>query len=170
MAHRRRTFPAGARRKTTWVGPADQGFVVVAANTQVIISSFTPGTQGLPQPTVIRSRGIVSVVFDDLTADRTVVGAWGIGVVSQEAFIAGQAAIPGPWSEAGWDGWLAWGTFGNALEFVTGTGSLLSSTTEVVDSKGMRKVTDGEVIVLMAESEATAFRIAMNIRMLLKLS
>ena len=39
-----------------------------------------------------------------------------------------------------------------------------------VDSKGMRKVSDNETIVLMAESQQGAFQISMNFRMLLKLS
>ena len=39
-----------------------------------------------------------------------------------------------------------------------------------VDSKAMRKVTDDETIVLVAESQVGAYKISMPLRLLLKLS
>jgi len=170
MARRSRIVARGSARKTTWIGPADQGFVSVGTAGNVILSSFDPAANGLPQPTIVRSRGIVTVVPTVFPGDIEIEGAFGIAVVSDQAFAAGQASIPGPWTESGWDGWFVWGTFAVAYEEETNAGMMLSSVSQVVDSKAMRKVHDNETIVLMAEARGIAFRIAMQIRMLAKLS
>ena len=170
MARPRRTFAGGTRRKTSWVGPADQGHVTVATNTSVIIASFDPQVQGLPQPTIVRTRGQISLVPDATSADVRIVGAYGLGVVSREAFVAGTAAIPDPFDEAGWDGWFVWRSFGMAWDFSDNTGARFSQMNQEVDSKAMRKVTDGEIVVFMASSQAGAYDIVMPLRMLVKLS
>ena len=167
---RPRQFPRGARRKTTWLGPADQGFVSVASNTAVIIASFDPAASGLPSPMIVRTRGEVAYHSPSFAADLQIVGAYGLAVVTDRAFAAGAASIPGPFTDAGWDGWFVWGSFGYTIEFLDATGSMLTTATQIVDSKAMRKITDDETIVLVAESQVGAFEISMPLRLLVKLS
>ncbi len=173
MANRSRGFrnQRGPQRQVTWIGPADQAFISIPSTTKVIVASFDANSAGLPKPTVVRTRGVVSVRADiPLAADQSFVGAFGVAIVSDRAFAAGAASIPGPFDDAGWDGWFVWGSFGDTYEFSDATGILSVSKDHIVDSKAMRKVTDDETIVFMAESQSGAFDINMPLRMLLKLS
>ena len=173
MARGRLVLPrrSGTRRQTTWVGPADQGYVAVASTTKVLIGSFDPSTAGLPKPTIVRTRGEVSVAVDvGVVVDTDIVGAFGICVISDQAVAAGAASVPGPFDQADWDGWFVWRSFGLRLEHKSAVGIDKVSQGYEVDSKGMRKVTDNETIVLVAESQSGAFDISMAVRMLLKLS
>ena len=161
-----------ARRKTTWVGPADQDWVDVAGGTAVIVASFTPAT-GVPsmaEPTLVRTRGEVALAVDSIAVAIKVVGAYGLAVVSTASFTAGVASIPTPWSDPGWDGWFVWRSFSLKLAVASGVGFDMIQHTQEVDSKAMRKVTAAETIVLVAESEGEAFEISMPLRLLFKLS
>ncbi len=167
---RNRGFTRSARRQLTWVGPAEQAYVTVTNGSKVIIASFDAATNGLPKPTVVRTRGEVSVVPTTFAADLDIIGAYGLAIVSDRAFAAGAASIPGPFTDAGWDGWFVWRSFSQHVEFIDGTGFLITRMAHEVDSKAMRKITDDETLVLMAESQAGAFKISMPLRFLFKLS
>jgi len=104
------------------------------------------------------------------TGTTKIVGAYGICIVTDTAFGVGAGSIPGPWSEPGWDGWFVWGAFGYSVINATAAGFALASEHHLVDSKAMRKITDDETMVLMAESQASAFSINMPLRHLFKLS
>ena len=105
-----------------------------------------------------------------VAADVIMVGAFGLGVVMDRAFAAGVASVPGPFTDASWEGWFVWRSFSNVYEFHTAASALLLSVSQEVDSKGMRKVSADETIVLVAESQSGGFDISMPIRLLLKLS
>ncbi len=170
MAHRRGFTRGGSKRQVTWVGPADQGFVSVGTGAKVIVATFAAGTS-FEKPTVVRTRGAVAVEATSFGADLEFTGAYGLGVVSDQAVAAGVASIPGPWSDSDWDGWFVWRSFAARVEFSDATGILFpASLQHEVDSKSMRKVSDNETIVLVAESQAGAFSIAMHLRVLMKLS
>ena len=158
------------KRQVTWIGPADQNYVAIATGANVILQSFDPAGAGMEKPTITRIRGQVSVGPQSGAADLDIVGAWGIAIVSDQAFAAGQASIPGPFDEAGWDGWLAHGFYSMKLDVTTDVGRLLIDRVQEIDSKGQRKVSDGETIVVMAESNVGAYDISLQFRMLLKLA
>ncbi len=170
VARRRITSVRGPRRKTTWGGVADQSYVAVGANASVIVSSFQPFASGIINPTVIRKRGMISIVPNVTTADIEIVGAYGVGVVTADAFAAGAGSIPGPWTDSDWDGWFVWRSFSMSFEFQDATGVMLDGLQFEVDSKAMRKIESDDVIVSMCESQAAAFRISAPIRTLLLLS
>ena len=159
----------GACRKTAWVAPADQAFVAVATGAKVIVASFDPGLLD-PSPTIIRTRGQVSYFPNNAGADISVVGAFGVGIVSQEAFAIGITAVPGPFDSADWGGWLAWGSYSSRQEFSDTTGIFQSSWQIDVDSKGMRKVATNETLILVWESQSGAVDVLMPLRTLWKLS
>jgi len=175
---RGRSFPArgrsGPKRLVSWLAPADQGFIGVASTAKVIVGSFTPAllVPSIDRATIVRTRGQVSVKFGAYTADLTIVGAVGMGVVSADAFAAGVASVPGPFSDADWDGWYMWRSFGYHWEVSAAgsTGQGRASNEFEVDSKAMRKIGTNEVCVIVAESQSGAFEINVPLRTLLKLS
>ena len=160
-----------SKRQVTWVGPADQNTVAVASGASVIIASFAPFTgASMHKPTIVRTRGAVAIAPQTFGADVAISGAFGVGIVSDEAFAAGTASIPRPFDDAGWDGWFVWGSFSEFYEFGSSVGVRRQALQIEVDSKAMRKVSDNETIVLMAESQTGALNVAMHLRLLMKLS
>ena len=167
---RGRVVRRAQRRQVTWVGPAEQSFLNVATGGTTLIASFTPDTAGLPKPTVVRTRGMVGVLPQLFSADLSIVGAFGLCVVSSQALAQGAGSIPGPFDDAGWDGWFVWGSFNYHLDFASEASKFRAMQEYEVDSKAMRKISDNEAIVFMAESQSGAFQISMPLRLLLKLS
>ncbi len=161
---------SGSRRQTTWVGPPAQGYVTVASTAKTLVGSFDPEASFMVAPTIVRTRGMVSFRLSSFAADLAIVGAVGVGVVSDRAFAAGAASIPGPFTDASWGGWLAWRSFAFNFDVTTDVGRLLASWTLEMDSKAMRKIAIDETIVLMAESQQGALEVAMPLRLLMKLS
>ena len=156
----------GPKRKTLWIQSADQGFVAIAGNTNVIHQSFTSSE---PE-TLVRTRGIASIALAGYSADQEQVGAIGFGVVSEQAAVAGAASIPGPFSDADWPGWFVWFPFSFRFESITQAGVLLASVQIPFDSKAMRKVSANERIMVMVETQLDAARVAITFRMLTKLA
>ncbi len=167
---RRRSFAAPRARSsrlTQWIGPADQGYVSVASAGATIISSAS-----FEEPlTIMRSRGNVSIQPGSFAADLNVVGAFGVAIVTTEAFTAGIASIPEPFSDADWGGWFVWRSFSMHLDVQSAVGFDVNSALQFeVDSKAMRKVSQNETLVTIAESREGAFDISANLRTLIKLS
>ncbi len=169
MAHPRRSFSRGPKRQVAWINSADQGYLTVSAGSKAIHQSFAPATAGLLKPTIVRTRGVVSFKSTQAAADAEVIGAYGMAIVSDQAFAAGAASIPGPFTDADWDGWFLWGGIALSLQFVDATGVYVEDRLLEVDSKAMRKVSDNETVVFMVESQAVAFEFAAVFRELFKL-
>ena len=153
-----------------WVAPADQGFVVVGSNVKLLISSFDAEAGGAPRPTMVRNRGAVVHRPTALAADIEYSGAFGVGVVSAQAFAIGITALPGPWSDADWSGWMVWRSFAGAFDVTSDISRILLHTVLEVDSKAMRKIGPNDIVVTMAESATGGFDIFDGVRQLLKLS
>ncbi len=169
MARQRRNFGGhgGSKRMTSWIGPADQGFIAVAADGASIISSISSGN--VDTGTVVRSRGEVGIVPASFAADVEIVGAYGIGIVSTQAFGIGITAIPHPFTDSDWDGWFVWRSFNYALEFQDAAGVRDATHRLEIDSKAMRKLEGDYTMVAVAESQSVAFRISAPVRHLFKL-
>ena len=161
---RRNSFRGrGFRPAGVWSGLASTGVITVAAATKVILGSFVVG-----QPlTLRRTRGVIFAGSDQIVAAETVQGAVGLVVVSEDAFAAGAASIPGPVSDIESELWAMYQPFFNRFSFATAVGFDGASGQSVdVDSRGQRKVTNDERIVFMVEnaSVAAGLQIAFNIR------
>ena len=106
-----------------------------------------------------------------MITDIEIIGAFAACVVTDRAFAAGSGSIPGPHSDAGWDGWYVWRSFHYVQEAAGTVASLMQQATILeIDSKAKRKMTDDETLVLMVESETGALRISSQLRTLLMLS
>ena len=169
---RGRGFPrvrGGAKRRTDWIGPADQGFVSVASAGATLLSNVQFSTSS----TIVRVRGHIAIRPAVYSADVDIIGAYGIGIVSAEAFTVGITAVPEPFSDGDWGGWFVYETFSMRVEFRSDTGVLAGdqSTLSIpIDSKAMRKVESNEALVVVAESQAGAYAISSQIRILNLLS
>ena len=159
----------GQRRKTTWIGIADQAFVSVSANSSAIIQSFEIDGNFDEPITVVRVRGALQVVPQTFATDQNIIGALGVGIVSDQAFAAGAASIPGPWTNSSWDGWFLWQPVTYFFEVTTDIGRLVFPQF-TLDSKAMRKVEANETIVTMFESQGPAVSVSAPTRLLIKLS
>ena len=165
MARPRGRVSRGPRRRTQWVGPADQNYVSVAAGGATLLALFSFAEAA----TIVRLRGQVSF-HGASAADLSMAGAVGICMVSDEAFAAGVTAVPEPFTDADWSGWFWWQAFTGRFEVQDTTGSLLQSWQIEIDSKVMRKVGPNETAVIVCESQSGAFQIATPVRMLVKLA
>ncbi len=160
----------GKRRATEWIASADQGFIGVATGASVLTQSFTP----TEQETIVRTRGWLYIRPTILTATSDMSGAFGLGIVSNQALAAGAASIPAPWTDASWDGWLVWIPFSFRVDIGAGqaTGPTRSNVGQghTIDSKAMRKVELNESVVVMCESQVGGFSVDAKFRMLFKLA
>ena len=85
--------------------------VAIPAGTKVLVARFTAaqilGFAGA-QSTIVRERGMFGWATDQVAVDETQTGAVGFAIVSEIAAAAGAASVPGPFTDASWDGWYAW--------------------------------------------------------------
>ena len=154
-------------RMTQWIGPADQGYVAVNSTVTTILASFA----FLEAATIVRIRGQASVKLQTYGADLDIVGAVGIGLVSDEAFAAGVASMPAPFDDADWGGWMLHRMFSARFEFTDATAGVQPASWEYeLDSKAMRKVGPNMTLAVIAQSQGGAFSVSIPLRVLVKLA
>ena len=174
MARRpfRRGVVRAQRRLTTWIQSADQTFFNNATGAKTINQSFAmDGSVLAPDATFVRVRGVLTIAPQTAAADLDFAGALGFGIVSDQAFGIGITAVPGPVTDASWDGWFVWMPFSYRLEVVGApTDTLILLKDFIIDSKAMRKIHGNETLVVMTESVSGAFTASVQFRMLAKLA
>ena len=161
---------AGSQRQKTWVGPANQSDIAIGSGLSVIMSSFDPAASFMLAPTIIRTRGTLAIWPTAFGVDLDFAGAYGLCIVSNEAFAAGAASVPRPFDDANWGGWIVWQSFGGHLEFSSGVGVNLEQLRYEINSKAMRKIKDNETVVEVCESQTGAFQALGIIRQLYLMS
>ncbi len=156
---RRRGFSQGrhqvaTRRNLTWdQGPGQTTATVFSSSTTAVIGSGISPTVGTL--TIRRIRGVLE--FLQITGAGTGEGfhyAAGIGVASQDAFLAGVAALPNPLDDMTW-GWM-WHHIGN-VRMVTATiadgvnGSSVHERVEI-DGKAMRILGENDIVFMSVQA------------------
>ncbi len=165
----------GPRRATTWGSSVDKTAVTnLAAATTVLHESFSDATLATVVPaTIVRTVGSFWCKSDQVAAERTPIGALGMAVVSEQARVAGVASVPSPTADSDSDLFFQFLHWTCGFNFVTAAGVL--GTEEWArfdfDSRAMRKVVDGDAIVMVVSNSATAGGIdfVLQFRMLFKL-
>ena len=175
MAHRR-DFRRGAAairqsRLTQWLElqPIDSGF---SAGGSVIMFSLSTAEKALRPFTVVRSRLLVAVTSDQLAASEIQVAALGIAVVSDQAEAIGVTAVPTPITDMSSDLWLMHQLLYNEFLFASGVGFQDGGMEQyAIDSKAMRKVNDGEDLIVVGEASSVGegLRLTVGGRILVKL-
>ena len=162
------------RRRTGWEnGP--RGSILPGAVGKTI---FPIGQLSLEDgQTVVRIRGELNAFLLVSAAGNPRIESIGFGicVVTEQAFLAGATAIPGPLSEMFWEGWM-WHqltSFETNPAFVLPSNRGPGSERFTVDSKAMRKFDEGNVLVAVVELadlfNSAAARFILDSRILLKL-
>ena len=172
MATRRRFTSArrgSYRPPTDWSSVSNAGLTNIAATTKILVASFqVVGSSH----TVKRTRGLIHWKSDQLTASEYTIGAFGMCVVSEDAFAAGVASIPGPFSDASSDLWMVHQYVVSDMIFGTAVGfDSMGGRSYEIDSKAMRKVSEEERLVVVFENGAAdAAQFGFAIRLLTSLS
>ena len=140
---RGRSLTRSPRRKTVWgVGPVASVVAITAVDTPQL---WTAGVNLVDEQevTLIRTRGIFHYVLSAVSSTHGgMAGAAGIGLVTTQAFTAGQASVPSLVADEDWDGWL-WHSYFDvrSITATIGDGANAGAIHQrgEIDSKAMRK-------------------------------
>jgi len=182
---RRRVRPSGGsfrdspRRLSVWeLGPGGDDLptldrVAISSDTNVIIGQGI--TPVVPHLTVVRIHGFLEISLNTAGAQRSGFNwAAGIGVVTSDAFAIGITAIPQPFSDVQWPGWM-WHASGSIR---TAFGALAigdpseNPVVVPIETKSMRKLRLNEILMLTVqggETGTSSMDVAGMTRVLLKL-
>ena len=137
----------------TWGYLQSTGSATILAPSSVfLMGSFVQNVPAIEE-TVLRTRGVISINSDQSAAVERQQGAFGMIVVSEQAFTAGVASLPSPVSQGGNDEWFVHQSFAQQSAKSLGTGPVPSIW---IDSKAMRKVPEGYRIALIIENADAA--------------
>jgi len=144
-----------SRRSTSWnVGPSQGGLPSITAGGAFL---WDTGAQvALEGLTLVRIRGQMSIWLESVgtIGDGFFASAFGLCVISENAFGVGVTAIPSPITDVAWDGWL-WHSFvGPIMGFSVTESENTGPVSQVrmdIDSKAMRKLKLSDVIVGVGE-------------------
>jgi len=119
-----RTFSRRVKRATDWqLGILAIGETSVPAAGKAVIASFSSATLAAIAPsTIIRTRGFFSIRSDQAAASELQIGAIGLGLVNEVARALGITALPGPLTDALWDGWFFHQFFSQSFIVADATG------------------------------------------------
>ena len=154
------------RRATVWLGRAPS-VNTLASGTPVLLSVLNAAALALRPFTVVRTRGILFIASDQQAANENMMAAWAQCVVSEQASAIGVTAVPTPVTDSGSELFFGYQWMLNVFRFGDNTGFQgVNGYHQVVDSKAMRKVSEGEDLVEVIENSAagagcdlqTAFR------------
>jgi len=157
MAHRR-FVRSRSRSMKTWLAQIEPARGIDIMPIDITSGFFSAGNKFFGSPfvddvTILRTRG--SAVFNmeanaGMTHEDAVSVAVGVGLVTEEAAIAG--AMPLPFDNPGWDGWFYYQTVGfeHFNTGLVGTEVGIRASWEI-DSKAMRKIQGGMVLALATQ-------------------
>jgi len=160
MPQRRSRSFAGPRqgrsqRVTQWgAGPDEVGYTTLAAGGVDFMASGNAAFLAARPFTIIRVRGVLSINSDQVVASEEPMGAIGMAVVSDEAVAAGLGSLPTPIGSEASDKWFVWQAM-MAPFSLSAVGSSSQGGEYIIDSRAMRKVNDGEDLIVMAENASS---------------
>ena len=148
-----RGLARGPRRESQWLELAPNRVTLAVANTAVLMNSLTVAEKALRPFTIVRTRGLLYAESDQSAANEFWHVAYGMAVVSDQAEVIGVTAIPTPQTDRESDLWLVYEEIANDFLFGSGVGfDGAAGRTKDFDSKGMRKVEEGQDVVWVSES------------------
>jgi len=146
--------PARAKRMTEWAGAITTVPVALAGSTINLILSFSQALLADLVPcTLVRVRGQLMFESDRGALGENPAGAFGISVVKENARVAGVASLPNPVADIGDDSFVCWEPWS-----VSFNDAAAAANVQIVpiDCKAMRKITDGDAIVMMVDNSSPA--------------
>ncbi len=168
---RARTAP---KRLTEWQGIVGGPTAVtsLAAATSTLVFVNTAGELAKRPYTIVRTRGRLWVRSDQSTGTEAPFGALGMAVINDQAITIGITAIPKPVSDAEFDQWFVWEPWAASVRFGSSVGFSEEFLSYEIDSKAMRKVEEGESLVVVMENQAASHgaQFILQFRQLVKLN
>ncbi len=119
--------------------------VTITTTGGIIFFSLNAAALALRPFTVVRSIFEMYIRSDQEAAAEIQGCAVGLAVVSDQAVAIGVTAVPTPITDMGSDLWYGYKLITSSSS--SGTGSAVSGRSEVLDSKAMRKVEDGQDMI-----------------------
>jgi len=139
------------KRVTQWTSTAPEtAFIGLAAATAVIDSTFVTDVNN-PE-TIIRIRGLLTIVTDQTASSESPFGAFGVAVVSNQAVAIGVTAVPTPYADAESDFWMYHQFFAAPMNVATAIGIGSLDQQYILDGKAMRKITPDQTLILVMEN------------------
>ena len=169
--HSRAHFSRPAPKTKVWIG-AGVANAAIAGSATVLYSTLNAAALALRPFTILRTRLIISVTSDQITASEFVQGTFTKQVVTEAAAAAGVGSVPSGITEPDADYFVYMGFM---AEFILSSAvGLFDNTGEgrnwVVDSKAMRKVgIDDQVVTIIENRVATGLLLAVEGRTLIQL-
>ena len=139
------------RRETIWFGGTGFAQTLAATTTVAFLQSLNASALALRPFTVIRTRGVLRVMSDQLAATETYGASFGQAIVSDQAVVIGVTALPTPTTDSASDLWYVYEYLAGRLNVATAVGIEEGGVERIIDSKAMRKVEDGQDIVSVTE-------------------
>jgi len=162
-----------ARRESLWLFVGSTRTTIATPSTAVFLNLLTTAALALRPFTVVRVRGMIQVVSDQVAVGEFQSGALGVAVVSDQASAIGITALPTPITDKGSDLWFVYQHFMSSNSAATAASIAKLSTEVEYDSKAMRKVEDGQDVVFVVESDiagvANGLIVTHTARVLIKL-
>ncbi len=169
----RSSFIRGAvrsRRETEWIGITAVFPSLASSGVAALTSSLSAAALALRPFTIVRTHIAWLCQSDQVAVSEPFIGNLGLAVVSDQATAVGVTAVPTPATEQGSDLWFLHAIWPGQMEFVTAAG-FASYQPKEIDSKAMRKVVEGQDVVMVVEAGLGGNGVDMTIagRMLVKL-
>ena len=154
--HGLRSRMVASGRKTFWLGGSVAETTLTTANSAAIITSLNAAALALRPFTVIRSRGYWSMESDQNAASESQQAHIGAIVVSDQAVAIGVTAVPTPVTD-NQSSWIFFEGNSQRYQVVSAIGSIANKVPWInrIDSKSMRKVEEGQDLIIVAENSGT---------------
>jgi len=157
------------RRESLWGSWDTVQTTLSGAPTAAITNSLNATALALRPFTIVRFRGWMHVVSDQIAATETYIGDVAMAVVSEQASALGVTAVPTPLTDKGSDLFFVYEQLGTRLQFADATGFINNGVSKEIDSKAMRKVNGDQDVVMVVENEIAGCVITTTGRFLVKL-
>ena len=160
------------RRLTAWGAAAPASVTLAAASTASLVFSLGAEALSLRPFTIIRTRGVMQVISDQIAQTESQQVGLGCCVVSDQAAAIGVTAVPTPFTDMASDLFHVYENvydtlrFGSNIGFKAPFGHMIQ-----FDSKAMRKVNEDQDVVTVLESSAisSGLIVVIGFRFLIKL-
>jgi len=141
----------GSRRLTSWFDIAPTRSTLTAAGGS-IQNSLTAAELALWPFTIIRTHLVVHIESDQAAASEFQIGAVGMAVVTEQAVAAGVGSVPTPVTDDDSDQFFVHQWLMNSFVLASAVGfDDAAGKVYEIDSKAMRKVSDSDNVVVVAE-------------------
>ena len=170
MARRRaRSFSRGTPGTKQWFNfNIGQGTIVASADK--LLSSLNAAALAARPFTILRTHMEILIRSDQAAVDEQIIGAYGVGVVSENASSVGITGVPNPQDDTDYD-WFVHQGVAVFFKFFDSSGFQGDSGHHyTIDSKSMRKVgANDDIVLVWGSGSAVGAIIVIQGRMLVQL-